>query len=196
MSISKTKAVIAGVLGATLMAGTAVAATQNAPTAQEAPKRQHQMRGPLLFADGNKDGVITRAEMLSSIEARFARLDADKDGKITAEERKAARPKRPQRAEGAEQRPEHAGKRMERRGEFRGKGHAMPELTLDAQRSKTLKMFDYIDRNGDGQIDQAERQLLREVMRELGPRHPRGGRGGFAKHHSTPSTAPTPATGS
>ena len=42
-------------------------------------------------ADTNKDQVVTRAEFDAAIEARFAKVDTDNSGTITAEERKAAR---------------------------------------------------------------------------------------------------------
>jgi Ca2+-binding EF-hand superfamily protein len=56
-------------------------------------------RGPgkamamLRQADANKDMIVTRAEFDASVEARFARVDTDKSGTISAEERKAAREK-------------------------------------------------------------------------------------------------------
>lgn len=41
----------------------------------------------LARADANRDGRLTRAEYHASFEAIFARLDADKDGVISPEER-------------------------------------------------------------------------------------------------------------
>ena len=45
----------------------------------------------LRMADTDQDGAITRAEFDSAIATRFARVDADGNGAITAEERQAAR---------------------------------------------------------------------------------------------------------
>ena len=45
----------------------------------------------LRMADADKDGAITRAEFDNAVAARFARVDADGNGAITAEERQAAR---------------------------------------------------------------------------------------------------------
>jgi hypothetical protein len=45
------------------------------------------------IADENGDGVITRSEFLQDIEARFADLDRNHDGRLTGEE--APRPPRP-----------------------------------------------------------------------------------------------------
>ena len=44
--------------------------------------------GPMMMADANKDGTITKAELTASLEARFAQLDANKDGKLTKDEAK------------------------------------------------------------------------------------------------------------
>lgn len=51
--------------------------------------------GHMLFEvmDGNKDGVVTRSEVSSALEQRFAALDTNRDGSISPEERKAARDK-------------------------------------------------------------------------------------------------------
>lgn len=44
----------------------------------------------LRMADTNNDGSVTRAEFDTAVEAHIARLDANGDGTITAEERQAA----------------------------------------------------------------------------------------------------------
>lgn len=38
--------------------------------------------------DANKDGAVTKDEMIAKITARFDAMDADKDGKVTEEEAK------------------------------------------------------------------------------------------------------------
>lgn len=43
------------------------------------------------MADANKDGQITRAEYDTAVKAHFDKVDANHDGKITPDERKAAR---------------------------------------------------------------------------------------------------------
>ena len=45
----------------------------------------------LKMVDTDKDGKVSKAEALAAAAARFDRADADKDGVITEEERKAAR---------------------------------------------------------------------------------------------------------
>jgi len=51
----------------------------------------HMRGGPMQMADTNKDGVLTRAELTATLSQRFAAMDPDGDGKITPEERQAAR---------------------------------------------------------------------------------------------------------
>lgn len=184
------KTIIAALMGATLVSGTAIAATQSTPAAPAAQK--HSRFDPWLMADTNKDGVVTQAEMLSAVDARFARLDTNKDGVISPEERRAARSAvaekfRARRAATPEVSAERA-KRPDRphlRGEAggpRGERAERPErppLTLAAERERALKRFALADRNGDGKIDQAEREMLRQIVREFG-----GGRGpGKWRHH-------------
>jgi hypothetical protein len=47
---------------------------------------------PLAGLDTDGDGKISKAEMAAQAMVRFDRLDADKDGKLSADERKAGRP--------------------------------------------------------------------------------------------------------
>ncbi|MES2989721.1 MAG: ca2+ sensor protein [Pseudomonadota bacterium] len=203
------KTVIAALLGATLLTTGAIAAVQDNTQPQDAPKHR-MMRDPLTMADANMDGVVTRDEVTASVAAHFAKLDTNKDGKITVEERKAAREAmRAQMGRGdregkgmdkhmrgpdGERGPRGPGKRM---GGPDANGDGM--LSLDEQRAQALKRFDFLDRNGDGKVDQAERQLVREMMREMGPRGHRGGRG-HGRHHNggevPPAPPAAPATGS
>ena len=48
-------------------------------------------RGMLRAADADNNRAITRAEFDAALMQRFARMDADGDGTVTAAERKAAR---------------------------------------------------------------------------------------------------------
>ncbi|MCS6876697.1 MAG: EF-hand domain-containing protein [Geminicoccaceae bacterium] len=47
---------------------------------------QAQPRGPLGWADANRDGVVTREEFEQLRARRFDRLDTNKDGTISREE--------------------------------------------------------------------------------------------------------------
>lgn len=42
--------------------------------------------GPLAGADANRDGLITQAEWLQAANARFAAIDANRDGKLVVGE--------------------------------------------------------------------------------------------------------------
>ncbi len=44
----------------------------------------------LMQADANGDKTVTKAEFLAAADSRFARMDTDKNGSVSAEERKAA----------------------------------------------------------------------------------------------------------
>ena len=65
-----------------------------------AGRRMAGQRGPgdgrgmmARMADTNQDGAISRDEFLAAQGKRFAMMDADKNGTVTAEERQAARAK-------------------------------------------------------------------------------------------------------
>lgn len=180
------KSTLAALLGATLLTAGTVA-TVNAQTApQDAPKHRMMMRDPLLMADANKDGVVTREEMTASVAARFAKLDTNKDGTITLEERLAARAAMREKMG----KPMHDGKEGGngmRRGPSDSGGKT---VTLADQTARALKRFDFVDRNGDGKVDQAERELVRSMMREMG-----GGRGHHGRrgmHHGGGDMPPPP----
>ncbi|KXU29546.1 calcium-binding protein [Sphingobium sp. 22B] len=50
--------------------------------------------GMLMMADANKDGAVTKVELTAALEARFARLDANKDGKLDQADRDILRQQR------------------------------------------------------------------------------------------------------
>lgn len=63
--------------------------------AQDGAPSPHGLRGGMMMmADANRDGTITKAELTAALEARFARLDANKDGKLTREDREILRQQR------------------------------------------------------------------------------------------------------
>ncbi|RYD49975.1 MAG: ca2+ sensor protein [Sphingomonadales bacterium] len=202
------KTMIAALLGATLLTGGAVAAVQNDTQPQDAPK-PHMMRDPMMMADTNKDGVVTRDETIASVTAHFTKLDTNKDGKITAEERQAARaamgrgmgkrmrgPDDAKRMRGPDGERGTEGPGMKRGPDANGDGM----VTLDEQRAQALKRFDFVDRNGDGKADQAERELVRDMLREMGAGggNGRGHRSHGPNHggHMPPPPPAAPVNGS
>jgi Ca2+-binding EF-hand superfamily protein len=92
---------------------------------------------------------VTRAQALADADRRFDAMDANHDGKITPDERKAYR----------EARHPRAGRDHE------GREHKGRELTRDQFRERAAKRFDRIDTNRDGTIDANEREAARLLMR-------------------------------
>ena len=73
----------------------------------EARGGRHARRGGmamLLRADTNGDKAVSRAEFDAAVEARFAKVDTDGSGSITAEERAAAHAAMKERREQRKQR--------------------------------------------------------------------------------------------
>lgn len=131
--------------------------------AQVAPPAPRAAGGGLMRADANRDGVISRAEMIADAQARFAAMDADKDGKVTGDEREAAREAmRAQRPGGGQ-----GGRGGGLGGGMRGDPDRVVTREEDAQRAGAR--FDRLDANHDGKLDAAEIAAMRPM------RGPRGG---------------------
>lgn len=135
--------ILAAALAGTTIAG--MAAAQNAaPASTSMPKRA-------MALDLNKDGIITRAEVTAAADARFAQLDANRDGTVSASERPNKR------------------------------GANVRDMTREQLRQKALARFDRADGNKDGKIEPTERQAMggkqRRDRAELADGGPRGERG-------------------
>lgn len=68
-----------------LMIGTGIAAMLIAGGVAVAAPGGGMARGP-MGADANNDAILTRAEVNAQLEARFTKMDANGDGKITQED--------------------------------------------------------------------------------------------------------------
>jgi len=121
-------------------------AAQSTPPASSPPSRGMGM----MRADTDGDGVVTRAEATAQADAQFAAADTDRDGKVTADERRAAF------AAGAPG------------GRFRGGPASDTTMTRDDFRTRALSRFDWTDANGDGRIDAAEINAMRQMRMNRG----------------------------
>lgn len=128
-----------------MLGGAALAQTTMAPPPPPPPVHG----GGMMRADADHDGVITRAEMIANAEARFAAMDADKDGKVSAAERDAARDAMQARRRGG------GGYGM------RGDPDGDVALTRAVVVDRAGKRFDRLDTNRDGKLDAAERAAAR-----------------------------------
>ncbi|MDG2532727.1 EF-hand domain-containing protein [Sphingomonas sp. HITSZ_GF] len=128
------KFLLAAAFGATAIAAPAFA--------QDAPPQPPRPGGMAMLdrLDTNKDGVITRDEFSADVARRFAKLDADKDGKVSQAELQAASP-----------------------GGMGARGMT-GDMTLADMQARADKRFERLDTNHDGKIDQAERDAIRARM--------------------------------
>jgi Ca2+-binding EF-hand superfamily protein len=172
----KKKLFIGTALGGMIVAGTmAIAATAG--------------HGPMR-ADTNNDGNLTKAEVVASLDKRFAELDTNGDGKITQDERKAKREARFEehfkamdkdgngQISKTEMKAAHEA-RMEKRGDHMGKhGHdgaasGMTDADKDGVvtkaefQARALKMFAKADADNDGTVTKAEREAVRNTMMKM-----------------------------
>lgn len=98
----------------------------------------------MMRADTNGDGMISKAEATAQANARFDRMDTNKDGTITADERKGP-----------------GGRMMARAG---GGDGAMTRAEFLAQADKR---FARIDTNNDGQLSADELKAWTEQGRAM-----------------------------
>jgi hypothetical protein len=139
---------------------------------------------PAARGDANGDGVLSRDEAMAQADARFDRLDANKDGKLTPDEMHPRRPmdgteataSAPPPADGASPPPPPGGPggrgfggRMFARLDTNGDG----VIDREEYRAQAGQRFDRMDTNKDGKVDAAERQAARDAMEQM-----RGQRGG------------------
>ncbi|WP_448502336.1 hypothetical protein [Sphingomonas sp.] len=143
------KLTLAAALGATMLAGTAMATQTPAP--QQAPGALQQRMAP----------PATRAEAIQRADAMFDRLDTNRDGIVTAAERQAAREARAERLEARGKAMGKRGERMMQRRDANRDGN----ISREEFRAAAVERFDRIDANRDGRIDETERAAAREQMK-------------------------------
>ncbi len=144
---------------------------------------------PAPKGDADGDGVITRDEAMAQADARFDRLDTNKDGKLTPDELRPrgrmdgagmAPPPPPPPADGAAPPPPPPGPGMAGRG-FGERMFARLDTNGDGVvdreefRAQAARRFDRMDTNKDGKIDATERQAARDAMGQMRGRRGNGG---------------------
>ncbi|KQN28413.1 hypothetical protein ASF00_11250 [Sphingomonas sp. Leaf34] len=147
-----------------LFAASAIASAAGAAQINPAPATPR----PPIRQDANRDGVGTRAEAIAQADARFAQMDTDRDGRVTAGEMRAYRAARHDRmvASGRDVPiPPPGGSKhdgMGRRMDPNGDG----SVTREEFEARALKRFDRIDANHDGVIDATERANAAEMRHD------------------------------
>ena len=158
-----------------LLAGSALVGVGVVAVAQDGPSMHHKGgdHGPMGFGpggpggfdgprledlDADSDGNITKAEIDAHENAQFSEMDANNDGSISPAEMTSF---------GDMKREEMRLKMEAKRQEF-----MLARLDTDKNglisraefTSKPNPMFEKVDANGDGVIDEAERTAAREQM--------------------------------
>lgn len=170
MKITNTTTGLGIIAVAVLLFGTAVIADNRADMGMDGPGMM--MGGPEFdFAalDTDKDGKISKDEMTAFRAARVAAADANADGKLSVEEIATMQIKAMEKAAAT-----MATRMVER---LDTDGDKMLSAAEMMDRPMPEKLFDRVDTNQDGFIDQAEADAAQAAMMD----HGRGSRNGH-KH--------------
>ncbi len=139
------------------LAASGFAATAQAQTAT--PPAPPPPGNPMMRADANHDGVITRDEATADAGARFDAMDANHDGTLSPDERQAYRATMRARrmgnasADAKAPPPPPAGGYAGRDGEV--------SVTRADYIARAATRFDRMDANHDGRIDATEMAQMR-----------------------------------
>ncbi|WP_133365949.1 EF-hand domain-containing protein [Qipengyuania sediminis] len=148
------------------------AAAQSAPRQAAKPemtRAEAQQRAEARFArmDANRDGTVNEADRAARAAARFDRIDADRNGSISRAEFAAMQELRGDRRDArAERRGPRAERGAERRGAMRERMLARGPVTQAAFVERALTLFDRADADRNGTVTQAERKAARDTFRQ------------------------------
>lgn len=109
--------------------------------------------------DADKDGKLTEAEIKAAMTARLTEADTDKDGKLSPEELIALREKM-----AAERKMARARAMIERHDTDKDGFVSITEM--EAAGPDTGRMFDRVDADDDGAISKEEMQAMRDRIAE------------------------------
>lgn len=140
-----------------LLAGTMLA---GAATAQTPPTQDGGGRGTMR-ADTDGDGRISRAEAIAESDARFARMDANGDGKLCGDENRRRGRRDAQVADAAAPPPPPTSEMAKPAAD----GDAC--VSRDEFHARAMRRFDRLDTNHDGLIDAAEMQAMSDRMMRM-----------------------------
>lgn len=145
-------------LAAVALTSPALAAPGDTPAPAPAPSSERPVRtgGGIMRYDANKDGVVDKAEWNAGQEARFKRLDANGDGKLSQEELFARTPAIGNSVLPSDRQAQRQSTYFQRMDSDRDGAVSMTEFMAQADRN-----FARCDVNKDGRTDASEcRQAL------------------------------------
>ncbi|HAV07821.1 MAG TPA: calcium-binding protein [Rhodobacteraceae bacterium] len=164
---------------ALVLAGTvsfALAGAAQADSRMGDGPRGGQMMPNFSSLDADKDGKITKEEMMAQHAARFTEMDADKNGTLSAEELAAAHVARAQ-----TKAAEHAARMLEKRDA--NKDGVLSADELSPKEDRMAKMFARMDADSDGAVSEEELTKMQERMMQRMEKHSKKGHGeGHRKH--------------
>ena len=116
------------------------------------------MLSPMLEkADTNQDGLIQLSEFTAMADQKFSKMDADGNGLVTKEERQAAK----------QQKREDRALKQFAKADADGNGSISETEFMAARAARADHMKQKRDVNGDGQVDQEDRDARKAKFKKM-----------------------------
>lgn len=116
------------------------------------------MLSPMLEkADTNQDGLIQLSEFTTMADQKFSKMDADGNGLVTKEERQAAK----------QQKREDRALKQFAKADADGNGSISETEFMAARAARADHMKQKRDVNGDGQVDQEDRDARKAKFKKM-----------------------------